>query len=712
MRKIYFIDLFCGAGGTSTGVHNARFMADQFAEVIACVNHDPIAIASHKANHPNTLHYIEDIRTIDLEPIRLMVEELRRREPECLIILWASLECTNFSKAKGGQARDADSRTLAEHLICSPNEDGNMVPRYIPILKPDAVWIENVEEFMSWGPLDKNGKPISKKSGSDYMRWVNSVKEFGYDFDYRIMNSADYGAYTSRKRYFAQFNKYEVPIVWPTTTHAKKPKNDLFSHKEKWNAVKNCLDFSNEGNSIFIDLVPYTYKKGLQYLTAVTKTKKPTKKVKKKKKETIKKIVLFPAHIQNPVFGMEPKMVIDKKEAKYYDDYVQKFKAEHGEVNFFRYDPYSEKTLDRVDAGLIKYVAGGKKEFLKQYNSGNDKHRCLDLSGPCNAIPTNNRFALVRCSFLSKYYSGDGHNKSIEGPADAITCIDHHSVVNASFLTKYYSGDPENKSSSIEDPSGALRTKDTMSLVNADFLMKYHGKGQNIPSIEDPASTLSTKDRLSKIKPCFLKPTLFLDKTYGGDANHQSIEQPAGTIMPNDKHQLVLVKPYWKVWEEMEQRSTRWIMNTNFGNTGSSIEDPAPVITANRKWHYLMNPQWFGPGGDIEKPSFTLIARMDKAPPHLISVDQGNAIGIEIYESDSPAMRRIKEFMALYGIIDIKMRMLVVRELLKIQGFPDGYILEGTQADQKKFIGNSVVPEVVRAMCEATYSHITKLNAA
>ena len=118
------------------------------------------------------------------------LEKKRRQYPKAKVVLWASLECTNFSKAKGGQPRDADSRTLAEHLF-----------RYIEALQPDYIQIENVEEFMCWGALDENGKPVSSDQGSDYLRWVRQVQAYGYDFDRHVLNAADFGAYTSRKRF-------------------------------------------------------------------------------------------------------------------------------------------------------------------------------------------------------------------------------------------------------------------------------------------------------------------------------------------------------------------------------------------------------------------------------------------------------------------------------------------------------------------------------
>lgn len=240
MKQLLYIDLFCGAGGTSTGVNSAKLSGESCAEVIACVNHDAKAIASHVANHPNALHFTEDIRTLELSPLMTHLEECRIKNPEALVVLWASLECTNFSKAKGGQPRDADSRTLAEHLF-----------RYIDTINPDYIQIENVEEFMSWGSLNENGRPLSKDRGRSYVRWVNKVKRYGYDYEYRIMNAADYGAYTSRKRFFGIFAKYDLPIVFPEPTHSKTGESGLFGEIKKWKPVREVLDLEDEGNSIF-----------------------------------------------------------------------------------------------------------------------------------------------------------------------------------------------------------------------------------------------------------------------------------------------------------------------------------------------------------------------------------------------------------------------------------------------------------------------------
>lgn len=170
-----------------------------------------------------------------------------------------------------------------------------------------------------------------------------------------------------------------------------------------------------------------------------------------------------------------------------------------------------------------------------------------------------------------------------------------------------------------------------------------------------------------------------------GNGTPASTDEPAPAITTNPKHNLVSVKP--------------WIMNTNYGNVGSSIDEPSQTITANRKWHYLMTPQFANKGGSIDKPCFTLIARMDKMPPYLVTTENG--LGIKIFETDSEITVKIKEFMVIYGIIDIKMRMLNIQELKRIMGFPDSYILVGTQAEQKKFIGNAVEVNMSKVLCES-----------
>ena len=167
-------------------------------------------------------------------------------------------------------------------------------------------------------------------------------------------------------------------------------------------------------------------------------------------------------------------------------------------------------------------------------------------------------------------------------------------------------------------------------------------------------------------------------------------------------------------------------MNTNFSNVGSQIDEPAQTVTANRKWHYLLNPQ-FAPasGCSVDSPAFTLIAKMDKKPPYLVNatnqinqkslpsfirIDDSGTITVEIYEHDSEILVKIKEFMVLYQIVDVLMRMLKIPELMRIMGFPENYVLIGNQSQKKKFIGNAVEVNMARVLCAALGRKLLELK--
>ena len=531
--KEFIIDLFCGAGGTSTGAHlSNESKSDKINDldtiVIACVNHDEKAIESHRLNHPTAKHFIEDIRNPEVVWfLKLRVNALRKLYPDCIITIWASLECTNFSKAKGGLPREADSRTLADHLFM-----------YLDALDPDYLMIENVMEFMSWGPLDKNGKPISRKAGKDYVRWTEKVKSYGYRFDWKELNAADFGGYTTRRRYFAQFSKKSLPLVWPEQTHAKtiSGASGLFPSLKKWKAVKHVLNLNNEGRSIF------TRKKSLV-----------------------------------------------------------------------------ENTLKRIYAGLVKFVANGDDSFIKKYYSGRPAGKVISVNSPAGTVKTVDGQAYVKCDFMLKYNS---RNKN-----------GHY------------------KPPSIDNPSPTVSTQGRLGKVTANFLQSYYGNG--LPHSEnEPCPTVTTKDRFAKVN------TTFIDQQFG-NSKPSSVDQPLGTITQNPKYAFV--------------ETEAWLYNPQFSNKGNSIDYPSP----------------------------TIIARQDKKPLGLVICEKGEGFSIPIYDDDCETMIKIKMFMAYYGIVDIKMRMLEVEELLRIQGFPKDYKLVGTKTDQKKFIGNSVEVNTAKAIFTA-----------
>lgn len=220
MRKPVVVDLFCGAGGESQGIHWA--MGDDIK--LFAVNHWQRACETHAKNFPADECVCQDIQSIT--PTDLIKD--RRVE-----LMWASPECTNFSVARGGKPMDNQSR-------CTPFD----ILRWLSMLDVKRLIVENVKEFVTWGPLGKNDRPIEKRKGEYFIMFVNAIKAMGYQVDWRFCNAADFGAPTTRTRFFLQAVKGGKKIMWPNPTHSKSVEGGLFSQKEKWVPAKDIIDWS------------------------------------------------------------------------------------------------------------------------------------------------------------------------------------------------------------------------------------------------------------------------------------------------------------------------------------------------------------------------------------------------------------------------------------------------------------------------------------
>lgn len=221
----YCIDLFCGFGGVTFSLSQVNNM-----KVIWCINHCENAIISHSLNHPEAEHSIEDIRNFDITPLKALVDQLRRVDPTCKILLHASLECLEFSLAKNGEKNEG-SRTLADDLF-----------RYLDILDVDILTIENVRQFKNWGPLDENNNIDKTRLGESYNAWVKilTTKYFNKRFGEHSLVSADFGGRTIRDRLFLQFAKDPADIGTPKPTHTK----------EEWLSVRDLIDTEDHGKSM------------------------------------------------------------------------------------------------------------------------------------------------------------------------------------------------------------------------------------------------------------------------------------------------------------------------------------------------------------------------------------------------------------------------------------------------------------------------------
>lgn len=371
------IDGFAGGGGASCGLKMAGI------DVTIAINHDPAAIRMHTVNHPKTLHLTEDIFQVDLS---------KYIDPDDTVdVMWASPDCTSHSKAKGGQPRELGLRILpwAVYRLCRQI-------REVTGKLPSMLFMENVEEIQDWGPLDKQGHPIERKKGTEYRRFIRSMKKLGFDFQCRTLVAADFGAPTTRRRWYAVFRSDGKKICWPEPTHAKEP-GGMFPLKP-WVPVSTCLDFSDLGCSIF-------------------ERKKP----------------LADATLKRIANGIK-KFVVDNPNPYYLDrEQALPFLIQyHSETSGsdVRGQTVEEplKTIDTSNRYALVSVF-----ITKFYKTGTGQM----VTEPLHTITTSpGHFGLVSV-FLIKYYGSGANGQSVDDPLATITTKDRFGMVSTFLMRNH-----------------------------------------------------------------------------------------------------------------------------------------------------------------------------------------------------------------------------------------------------------------------------------
>ena len=410
------IDCFAGGGGASVGIEMALGR-----QVDIAINHDPAAILMHKTNHPHSMHLTEDIFKVNLK---------KYVGNNKVSLMWASPDCTSHSKAKGGQPRNKGLRILPWAVF-----------KHARDILPDVIIMENVEEIQQWGPLDKNGMPIKERAGEDYNRFITAMISLGYIFDCRELVAADYGAPTTRKRWYAIFRRDGRDIVFPKPTHNKNGDNGL----KKWVSAATVLDFSNLGKSIFGRNKPLA-------------------------DNTLKRIAR----------GLDKFVFNGGDDAYIVPIGYGENKGQKPRVNSIN-DPLGTIVAMSTKHSLVT-------PYIIQYHSETAKHdvRGQKVNTPLMTVDTSNRYALV-AAFISKFYK-TGVGQSVLEPLHTITTSAGHfgqvNVVMANW---------ENlKASGVDEETAQKCT------WVSEFIMEYYGCGTG-QSIKRPLNTIVTKDRFALI---------------------------------------------------------------------------------------------------------------------------------------------------------------------------------------------------------------------
>lgn len=440
------VDNFAGGGGASTGIELATGRIVDIA-----VNHDKAAIEMHEKNHPYTRHFCEDVWEID-------PRKVTQGRPVALV--WCSPDCKHFSKAKGGAPVSKKIRGLAWIAV-----------RWAATVHPRVIILENVEEFMTWGPI-KDGKPIKEKSGRTFNSFVNALKKHGYEVDWKVLKACDYGAPTSRKRFFLIARCDGQPIVFPKPTHGKG------KGLKPFRTAAECIDFSKQGKSIFGRKNPLkenTMKRIARGLDKfVIKSPKP---------------YIMQVNYDNPPQSVEEPLSTVTTVNKHYT--VTPKMSPYVMSNNTNNAPHDVgEPLPTITTGNRNFLCAAS---IVQYHGEQSETevRGQALDKPLNTIDTRNRYALSG-AFLSKYFSGESQaGANVDKPMPTVTAIDHNALVAVNISSRFGNGE-DGRGRSVEEPLPTVTAEDHNQLMAAHLVtLRNNMIGQ---TVKEPLTTITAKE--------------------------------------------------------------------------------------------------------------------------------------------------------------------------------------------------------------------------
>lgn len=468
------VDNFAGGGGASTGIEIATGKSVDIA-----INHDGEAIRMHKTNHPGTKHYCEDVWNVD--PV-----EVCKGHPVGLA--WFSPDCKHFSKAKGGKPKDKKIRGLAWVAL-----------RWAGLVRPRVIMLENVEEFQTWGPLNRSHRPIKAKQGATFRKFVEQMEGLGYTVEYRELVAADYGAPTKRKRFFLIARCDGKPIIWPEPTHAPADSMAVAEGiKKPYAGAYTQIDFSLPCPSIFDTAEEIREKYGIKAVRPLAP------KTMERIARGLKKFVLDnkePFIIQVNHSGSKWDYCNSMNEplpavtSKHGFGIVEPYMIQIGQTGFAA--DRSKNIREPLTTVVSKNEHCLISPVLIQYHSETSQSevRGQELKAPIMTVDASNRYGLVT-SFLQQYYDG-GYKmagKSLQEPLPTVTSWDHNSLCTATLIQMNNHCDGRD----IREPIPTITSGDGHFGEVRAFLVKYYGQGTG-QNIKEPLDTVPTHDRFGLV---------------------------------------------------------------------------------------------------------------------------------------------------------------------------------------------------------------------
>lgn len=502
MKELNTVDLFCGAGGASTGLELALSRLKMCHKGLA-INHWAVAVDTMKRNHP------------DIDTKQMTIEEA---VPADLVpggevdLLWASPSCTHHSRAKGGKPRSNQLRAQPE-----------LVLTWLDQLFVRRIIIENVPEFVDWGPLNKDGKPIKRLKGSCFRSWVAAIEARSYTVEWRVVNCADYGDATSRRRFFLKaVRKGCGKIRWPEPTHAENPQPDLWGKTLKpWRGVRECLDLSDLGKSIFNRENPLS-------------------------RNTLRRVAVGMKKYNGMDFLMDM-LGADGDDESRVHLLTRPMPTQHSGGNRcavvrpFVVRLNNNCDAESVDSPLSTVTANGQHHALCQPlildHLKNGEARPADK--PLGSQHTHDRYSVVQ-PFIMDYFGlkhdHEHHVKGVDKPLPTLTTETHHYLCQPLVLGQQSGAEarPIDKPCPTIATSGAIRVATPIIL---DMSRPGGHDSGHIRPADKPMQTLTTCDNVQIATP------VIVDMSHPGDPNDErrvsSGDEPMRTITTRNNNAVV-----------------------------------------------------------------------------------------------------------------------------------------------------------------------------
>ena len=616
-------DLFCGAGGSSTGAQKAIAEIGGTMELVA-VNHWTTAIATHSANHPAARHLVEDVSMVDPEAV---VEEGR------LDLLMASPECKFYSRARGGKP---------------VHDQGRMNPwaihNWLTKLDVNCVLIENVPEFVKWGPLNPDGRPDKAHRGEHFQAWFLTFHALGYQAEWRMLNAADYGDATRRVRFFLMARKDGRPVVWPEPSHAEGD-TGMFPGRLQWRGAREIIDWSNPGRSLLDD--PKYRKKPLCENTRFRIARGLERFGGPLAPLYIQLLDLpdvYPTPQRGPSGGQAHPFILNRN-------------GENGSAHGNSVEVPMPTATGRRAGHLIEQEA--KPFHLGQQSGG--APRSTEDSTP--AVTGDGAISLVRPAIIEYY--GRSHAREIDKPLSVITSMNKHGLSHPC-LVKYYGN---SDAADVNMPLPTVTAKARHGLANPVLLQLNHGDGsqgakgndRRTHSVDQPLPSLTTSPGIGVAQPVLVQTS----QTGGNGGYSRPTGQPLPTLTTRNDMGVATptAKPY--IVPNFGERDGQ-------GPRVHDIDEPVPAVTSRGAGSLVSHM--------LVEPILKQVRDADMDPRRLVFVD-GDPY-----------------------LLDIRFRMLQNPELARAMGFEDdesSYEFVGNVTEVTKQIGNAVPVNLAAALVKA-----------